>query len=449
MRVLLRGLLAVAMPAALLSLAPPSSAAASLPTLCKPNEAASATNPACQWVRATVTGVADGDTFDVREESGKEYRMRSIGINAMEIKSYHLTDRTKRVGHDCTAAPDGYAGHAVAAANRAEDLIRAAGGRVYLAAQDLSRTTSDNRPRRSVWTYANGVWTDVSLVLIKEGLALWLANPDEWAHTEYVYWTHRAAANRVGLYDRDKCGYGPSQDAKLPIWVNWDAEGSDSTNLNGEWVRIRNTGTTDVNIGGWWLRDALKSISPNPAYRFPAGTTIRAGSHLTLHVGSGTNTSSTLYWNQTGPVFNNVDYRRWQGEGAYLFDPQGDLRAWMTYPCRYRCPDPLRGKITVTARAAAPEHVDLTNTSSVTVNLQGHVLKEGAKHYHFLNSTKVAPGATLRVKVLGSPSYDTATVKHWGQPGYILSDSSDRVMLRNYADVLISCTRWGTTAPSC
>ena len=39
------------------------------------------------------------------------------------------------------------------------------------------------------------------------------------------------------------------------------------------------------------------------------------------------------------------------GDGAYLFDPQGDLRAWMTYPCRLGCTDPYTGALELTADA--------------------------------------------------------------------------------------------------
>jgi hypothetical protein len=28
---------------------------------------------------------------------------------------------------------------------------------------------------------------------------------------------------------------------------------------------------------------------------------------------------------------------RYMGDGGFLFDPDGDLRAWDMYPCRYAC----------------------------------------------------------------------------------------------------------------
>jgi hypothetical protein len=50
-------------------------------------------------------------------------------------------------------------------------------------------------------------------------------------------------------------------------------------------------------------------------------------------VGRGINTATTLYWGLKRPAFENVRSDRGIGDGAYLFDPQGDLRAWMIYPC--------------------------------------------------------------------------------------------------------------------
>jgi hypothetical protein len=50
-------------------------------------------------------------------------------------------------------------------------------------------------------------------------------------------------------------------------------------------------------------------------------------------------------WTELGPrpspFENATDDGRSLGDGAYLFDPQGDIRAWMTYPCVGTCPQPL------------------------------------------------------------------------------------------------------------
>ncbi len=38
-----------------------------------------------------------------------------------------------------------------------------------------------------------------------------------------------------------------------------------------------------------------------------------------------------FHWGLDEPVFENVHPDRGMGDGGYLFDPDGDLRAWQTY----------------------------------------------------------------------------------------------------------------------
>jgi len=37
--------------------------------------------------------------------------------------------------------------------------------------------------------------------------------------------------------------------------INFDAPGNDHNNLNGEWVRISNSGDTSISLTGWTLCD--------------------------------------------------------------------------------------------------------------------------------------------------------------------------------------------------
>ena len=91
-------------------------------------------------------------------------------------------------------------------------------------------------------------------------------------------------------------------------------------------------------------------------YTFPDYTTIAPNDSLTLYVGSGTNTWTEFYWRSRKPIFDNIAGRD-MGDGAFLFDMQGDLRASMTYPCRLACADPNQGAIAI---SAAPERAPST-----------------------------------------------------------------------------------------
>jgi endonuclease YncB( thermonuclease family) len=296
-------------------------APATAATPCRPG----AGSPACQVWTGKVAWVPDGDTplIDVYGDgTGTPVSIRLIGVQAMEQTVYDRTP-SKRRG-EC---------HALAATARVEQLVKAGGGVVRMTAQRAS-SANRGRPLRSVAVKINGVWRDIGLDLIRNGYALWLPIPEEWAWNQaYRLAAQQAAREGRNLYDTDTCGVGPMQGAKLSMQVNYDADGADDVNINGEWMRIANASSGPVAIGGWWVRDsALRR------YTFPAGTVVPAHGEVYVHVGSGAATAARKYWGQPAPVFSNPTSDATAiGDGGYLFDPRGDLRAWMLYPCVVAC----------------------------------------------------------------------------------------------------------------
>ena len=123
----------------------------------------------------------------------------------------------------------------------------------------------------------------------------------------------------------------------------------DLGNVNGEYARILNQGTRPLSLTGWWMRSAAQN-----SYVFPRGTVVQPGATLTLRVGTGRNTSTTRYWGQPSAIFRNVDTAEGFGNGVYLFDPDGDLRAHAIYPYLFACGDPLLGKVTMAVNINAP-----------------------------------------------------------------------------------------------
>jgi micrococcal nuclease len=312
--------------AAVLTLAAglPAAPASAATTPCLP----AAGSPACQVWTGKVVRVGDGDTVlvDLAGDGTSTPRwIRLIGAQAMEQTVYSATPARRR--GEC---------HSLAATARFEQLVRAGGGTVRLTAQKAS-SASLARPLRAVAVKINGGWRDVGLDLIGRGLALWQPWAEEWAwNSAYRLAQARAARQGGNLFDTDTCGTGPAQAAGLSLVVNYDAEGLDDVNLNGEWVRVDNPSAAAVSIGRWWIRD-----SGLRRYVFPAGTTVPAQGSVTLHVGDGTATPTDKYWGLSAPVFGNpTDDARALGDGAYLFDPAGDLRAWMQYPCVLGCATP-------------------------------------------------------------------------------------------------------------
>nr|WP_284013889.1 lamin tail domain-containing protein [Halobaculum sp. DT92] len=98
--------------------------------------------------------------------------------------------------------------------------------------------------------------------------------------------------------------------------IHADADGPDGENLNDEYVVVRNRGESSVDLSGWTLTDAAGF-----GYRFPDGTTLAADATLTVHVGSGEDTDTDLYWGRDRPTLNN------DGETVTLRDASGAVVA--------------------------------------------------------------------------------------------------------------------------
>lgn len=297
--------------------------AAAATVACRPG----AGSPVCQVWQGKVAWVPDGDTplVDVYGDGTATPRsIRLIGVQAMEQSVYSPTV-SKRRG-EC---------HALAATARVEQLVKAGGGVVRLTAQHAS-SHSDirNRPFRSIAVRINGTWRDVGLDLIRNGYALWLPIPGESAwNQQYRLAAQQAARAGQRMYDSDTCGSGPVQSAKLSLQVKWDGGRGASSILDGEWLRIANASPGPVALGGWWVRD-----SASRRYTFPAGTVVAGRGAIYVHVGKGKSTATHRYWGLAAPALDNPTSDATAiGDGGYLFDPRGDLRAHLLYPCVVAC----------------------------------------------------------------------------------------------------------------
>ncbi len=379
----------------------------------------------------TVVHISDGDTFEVDIEGDGEgpVVVRMTGVQAMEMHK---------------ASPE--LRHAVEAENSLRRLID--GKRVRLSAVDPDSRGLRDRLVRFVEVYRNGVWRDVNLAQLRRGHALWMPHPTETLrHLTYNRAAAAAATRGAALWDPDFCGDGPQQSVPLELWAQWDADSNDALNVNGEWVKLRNRSATEtLSLEGWRLRDtALRQ------YTFPADTAVPPGQTLTVHVGAGTDSGLTRYWGLAAPIFENVPADRSLGDGAYLFDPDGDLRASFTYPCARLCSDPLQDQVKVSAvHYKSPESIQLRNDGTATVDLYGYLLESWPYSYDFPEGTTLAPGETLTISI-GCPK-DVCTTsrlkQYWykyGDPtGQFLDNTGDTVRLRTFDVITIHCRSWGT-----
>ena len=391
--------------------------------------------PDCHVSTGKVKRVNDGDTLDVAirgDGRPRALKVRLAGIQAMELRRY---SRTRRAG-ECTA---------VAATRTLERLVRGSRRRVRLSSLHAgTRGGPRHRLRRSVAVRRGGRWVDAGAVLLRAGLALWLPSGREWApNRTYSRLSARAARRGRGLWSTRSCGRGPAQSAHLEMRLKWDAFGRDNDNVNGEWVRITSAeGSPAISLRGWWLRD-----SSLRRFRFPASATIPPGESIWVLVGSGEATPTRLYWGQPRSVFQNATGGvRAVGDGAYLFDPDGDLRSWVQYPCRVRCHEPLAGRLSLSGSFWNPEYVTIRNVSDSEVSLWDYELESAPWFYRFGSDAVLPPGGALVLWIGGGsrrpPVRSVSVVKAWGSPRNLLS-RRDAVTLRNPLGAPVICDSWG------
>lgn len=263
-------------------------------------------------------GVIDGDTFTgVLPGSKRRIIVRNAGIQSMEDRECGAKDAKKL-------------------------LARTLGKKrvVIVSKHNSARTNKKGifRLQRNAFTSAG---RDVQLAMLNSGLVLPYGIGRETLRQElYAERAQQVAASRKGLFSGTYCRPGPVQEAQLDLQVNYDASGRDWDNLSGKFVRVRNLSPVDVPIGRWRLRGGA-----HQSFYFPRGTVLPGLGEVVIRLGSGAQTANTFFWQGHRMRFFVPGQSRYQGGGAYLFDPDGDIRAWSMYPCRVNCSHPAQGAL--------------------------------------------------------------------------------------------------------
>lgn len=206
--------------------------------------------------------------------------------------------------------------------------------------------------------------------------------------------------------------------------VQYNAPGNDIENPNGEWVRIRNIGQQVVDFQDWMFETPpyqMTSIASRPIA--PNGT-------LTIFMGQGTNTSSTMYLQRpTGMLSNSGDF-------VMLRTPHRDLAdcfAWGSSSCPAQA---LGSRIDLTVNWDAAgndlnnpngEWINLTNLSSSSIDLTGFEIESPPHDYRFPPGSTIGPGKRLRLRV--GQGTNTSTTQYWGKPRGLLDNGGDTVRL--------------------
>jgi endonuclease YncB( thermonuclease family) len=409
--------------AACLLLAAPATAGASTGS-CLPD----GSGPTCHFWTGKAVSINDGDTIGVDVDGKRrEYQVRFLGLQAMEQTRY--SDIPSKRRGQC---------HALEATNRVQQLLTKSHWRVRLSAQDPA-SRSGTRLARFIGVRVHGRWRDLGEILMHEGKTIFMGSGTEPAwNRRYNLDGQQAALKHIGMWTPTHCGSGPSQDVPMRIWANWDPPGLDQQNINGEWIKVQNLSTTtSASLAGWWVRDSMLR-----RFTFPRGTTLAPGATVTVHTGSGTATRDTFFWGLSITLFPNIDGVD-LGDGAYLFDPHGDLRESMVYPCLVACTDPNQGALRIDAQPRGDEAVWVRNVSTRPVDLYGYVLALPGSSIPFDPGTVLAPGESLQLDLHGDPRANTAMARQLGLPGRLLRDGGGSVSVSTYRAITVACDAWG------
>jgi hypothetical protein len=151
--------------------------------------------------------------------------------------------------------------------------------------------------------------------------------------------------------------------------------------------------------------------------------------------------------NDRKPLWNNLSRGETaRGDGAYLFDPDGDLRGADIYPCRIACDHPYAGALAIDAQPSGREYVVVRNASSTPVDLFGLRLFSAPHQYAFPEGTVLQPGGSIRVDVRERDASGAPGRLDWGRASAILGDRGDRVAIQTFGDVELACTAWGSAS---
>lgn len=249
-------------------------------------------SPPSDSADAHVVSVSDGDTLQVRVDGAVE-RVRLIGINAPE-------------SDECFGDE---------ARDALADLV--AGEDVSLV-QDVS--ARDQFGRLLAYVFVDGLHVNAELVL--DGFAIAREYPPDTARADELAAAQREAQDAgAGMWGPDGC-MSQRGDVSVSLSVHPDAPGDDNTNLNGEWVDIRNDGDATLELAEWKIKDE----SASHRYRFPGGTSVAPGGSIRLYTGCGEDRPTERYWCKSrSAVWNNG------GDTAFLLDPDGRTVATTSY----------------------------------------------------------------------------------------------------------------------
>ena len=274
-----------------------------------------AAGPAAAYIsntqQVTVTHVVDGDTIDIQYPNGSTDTVRFLGIDTPETYANNTPDEYEgvpdtQVGKDCL--------HQAGEEATSYMTNQIEGKQVTLAFD----SESDHRGYYGrLLAYVEYGGTDYNYQLVQTGRARVYDSTFSKSDSFYAAESDAQNAERH-LWQCRAVGNGSANVTVSDIHA--DAAGNDNDDLDDEYVTLKNTGSSAVNLSGWTVSDEA-----DHTYTFSSGVSLGAGETITLHTGSGSDSASDVYWGRSSAVWNNG------GDTVYVRTGTGTQAATRSY----------------------------------------------------------------------------------------------------------------------
>jgi endonuclease YncB( thermonuclease family) len=226
--------------------------------------------------------------------------------------------------------------------------------------------------------------------------------------------------------------------AAVELTLNYDAVGDDSSNLNGEWVNIRNLSSNAISLDGHHL------YTDGTSYYFDSDDVINAGDRIRAYLGDGTDTSLSLYANGALDAFNNsadeIELR--SNETGFAVDMFAFVDGeTITVDSAFKISAVNQDAPGSDATNPNGEWIEITNVKSSAADLQDwRIQYQTATFFDFDDSLIVGAGQTIRI-YMGTGT-NTATEIYWGNTSGILSNTAGTLELQTQQREIADTFTW-------
>jgi micrococcal nuclease len=247
-----------------------------------------------------VTSITDGDTVDVRFSDGDTDEVRLLGVDTPEV-------HTSVSPGEFEGVPDSSQGRRCLRkwGEKATSHVKS-----QLSGVSVEISYDEQEGRRGSYgrllAYISHSNEEFNKKLVEEGYARVYTDSSFVRKQEYLSAEKRAQEQKVGLWECTSIETTVETDSDTTpsglsvAQIHEDAAGAERDNLNDEYIILENLGNSSLDLSGWTVSD-----DADHTYSFPNGFSLGPNDTVTIHTGTGSDTSSDLYWGSESPVWNN------------------------------------------------------------------------------------------------------------------------------------------------